>query len=90
MTEEKKCLIDAMMLLEIAFFDGGSSDWKNDPVFGGKSEIEMAAMAHALIQFAHCRAITDEYKKAKVLVARIAARLAIEDAQDSVRNASGN
>ena len=68
MTEENKCLIDAMMLLEIAFFDGGSDDWKNDPVFGGKSEIDLAAMSHALIQFAHCGAITDEYKKAKVLV----------------------
>lgn len=87
--ENKSCLIEAMMLLEIAFM-GGNDDWKSDLLYGGHDEFDMASFAHGLIQFAHSGFKNEDFMKAKVLVSRISARLAIEDAQQSARNNNGN
>lgn len=73
------------MLLEIAFMDGGRADWKNDPVFHGASDFDLAAMAHGLVQFAFSGHANSDYKNGKILVSKIAAALAIEDAKDSAR-----
>ena len=87
--ENKQCLIEAMMLLEIAFM-GGNDDWKSDLLYGGHDEFDMASFAHGLIQFAHSGYKNEDFMKAKVLVSRISARLAIEGAKESSRNANGN
>lgn len=83
--EQKKCLIDAMMILEVAFFDGGPENWQADPLYREFSQGDMAAMAHGLIQFAHSGYANLDYEKAKMLVANTKARMAIEDAQESSR-----
>lgn len=83
--EQKKCLIDAMMILEVAFFDGGPENWQSDPLYREFSQADMAAMAHALIQFAHSGRECPDYYKAKILVANTKARMVIEDAQESAR-----
>lgn len=86
---EKTCLDEAKMILEIAFM-GGSDDWKMEILYGGCDEYDMAAFAHALIQCARSGHKNDDYKKAKVLVSKIAAAIAIEDALDSSRSGNGD
>lgn len=81
---QKNCLLEAMMLLEIAFM-GGASDWKNDVLFSGLDESDIGAFAHGLIQCADTDYKNEDYHKAKELVAKIKARMAIQDAQDSSR-----
>lgn len=86
---QKTCLDEAQMIIEIAFM-GGTDDWKLEILYGGCDEYDMAAFAHALIQYARSGHINDDYKKAKVLVSRIAAAIAIEDALESSRGNNGD
>lgn len=78
-SEKDKHLIDAMMLLEIAFM-GGSDDWKKDKVFNGLDHDEMACFAHSLIQFALNGYRHQGYMAAIDLIARIQADCAVKDA----------
>ena len=85
MTEEQKqCLREAMMLLEIAFF-GGNDNWKEEDIFRDIDEAEMAAYVHGLIQYVHHGYKNDDYELAKAMCALISSQIIIEDVMQMSR-----